>query len=209
MKLYHVTFSKYVPEILRKGLTAGKKRGLTESLYGHLSKGKSEFTKAEKGTLYFLDDLESTGEFISVLGYGVRRPTRFSVLEIDLPSSASVEPDRRQFGGGAGALGGFLRSSVTKVPPSRIRVLGSVVVKPSREPTYELATPIRRKLELGRKSSELASVLEEPGSKEEETKALEGIRELPKESRAHVVARERAHRLRLYEGLVEQIEKED
>ena len=208
MKLYHVTRSKYVPEILRKGLTAGKRRGSTELLYRHFDRRRPEFAKAEKGTLYFLDDLESAGEFVSMLRGIVRRPTKFSILEIDLPRGSRVEPDERQFGGGTGSLGGFLRSDVTRVPPSSIKLVGSVVLRPAREPVYSLGAVPREQLELGQRSSELAAKLEEPESQEEIRLTKEEISKLPETSRAHRVVEERESRLEVYGKAFIKYEKE-
>jgi len=207
MKLYYLTPTKHVPSILRKGLVAGRGRGLTEYLYDDISKSFSKVVKGEKSTLYFTEDLESMGEFVSGMRYRVKSPRRFSILEVDMPSSSTVEPDVRQFGGGAGSLGGFLRSNVTRIPPSRVKVLGSVTIRPKGETVYNLGVATIKALQLGERSSEIAGKLEEPESEEEVVRTLEEIERLPEGSRAHRVAEERRERLELFENLREKFSR--
>lgn len=206
MKVYYLTPTGNVPSILRKGLTAGKGKGLTEYLYQCPS---GEHMREEKSTLYFVDDLEAMGELVSLLRNLVKGTRRFTILEVDLPEDYLVEPDERRFGGGAGALGGFLRSTVRRVPSSRIRVLGQVRIKSGGEPTYKLDTGVVDSLRLGIRSSELAGALEEPSSEGEEDQILEEIRGLPKSSRAHSIADEREERRDYWYRVKEQLERKE
>ena len=201
MKLYYLTPTRNVPSILRKGLIAGKSRGLTEYLYGDIGKGFQSAAKAEKETLYFTEDLESMGELVSIMAYKVSKPTRFTVLEVSLPEDYVVEPDERQFGGGVGSLGGFLRSNVARIPTSRIRVLGTAMIRPKRETTYSIEA--EELLRLGERSSEIAGRLEEPESVEEEQEILEEIKKLPAYSRAHKVIEEREKKMEHLKKLFE------
>ena len=201
---YYLTPTKNVSSILRKGLVAGKSRGLTEHLYEHpLS---TEHYREEKGSgLYFTDDLESMGELVGIMSNLAKKPKSFTILEVYLPHGGLVEPDERRFGGGAGALGGFLRSTIRRIPPSCISVVGSVVVRPKYEPTYNLSTATEEAIKLGMQSSELTGYInpEIVVDKEDLEKITEEIRKLPKESRAHPILNERLETIEKYGDLYE------
>jgi len=204
---YYLTPTKNVPGILRKGLQAGRGKGLSEFLYEHPSSG--ELMKEEKSRgLYFTDDLESMGELIGIMSNLVKKSKSFTILEVSLPDNYRVEPDERRFGGGAGALGGFLRSNVTKIPASMVKVIGSVVVRPKHGFTYNLNPATEEVVKLGMKSSELAGYINpELVVDEEDLEVIErDIRKLPKSSRAHNILEGRLERMDYWKRLSQELE---
>jgi len=198
MIVYYLTPTKNVPGILKRGLQAGKSKGLTEILYSRPSR---EVMKEEKRTLYFAEDLESLGELIHSLSFRVRSPRHFTVLKVNTPESSILDPDYRQFGGGAGLLQGFLRSNIKRIPRSGVEIVGSLVIGPKGSSKFKMGTEKRSLIELGKLSSETLATFESESLplKEEEENLLLAMKDLPSHSRAHAIQKRREEKIKALE----------
>lgn len=110
---YHVTPLKNLKSILRKGLSPGKARGLSELLYSN-----GEILREEKSSLYFVSSLGDMGSLLDSVSYQ-GSSSNYALLEVDIPTEADLDIES------GGATAPFYKYK-GRIPASSIRYLGNV-----------------------------------------------------------------------------------